>query len=126
MNLEQMIGSALTPELSLSLVAAEVAILVSLLLVATFVESIFAKKQSEQTAPSLSLLAEEQWVRTLAAYLLICSLVCVVAVGVALLFLFLGGRRLEIATVATFGCVITSFVVVTSSLLNRMRGRNRE
>ncbi len=116
-------GSLVTPDGSTTLVASEVVILASLLIVAAFVESTFAQRRPEQSG--LSLVAEERWVRRLGGLLLACSLACFAGIALAMTYVCVGGKELEVAAIGSFGAVIVTFVAVTISVLHRMRSRHQ-
>jgi hypothetical protein len=108
---------------TVALIGAEVAVLASLLLVATFVETTLLKREPERTERGLAELTDEFWARRLSTFLILCGVTCTVAIIAALLFTFLAGAVLEVFTVVTFAGVVASFAAVCGNVLLRMRKR---
>lgn len=114
-------GLDLSEDAAVALIGAETTILVSLLVVATFVEAILAGQRSE--TGGLEGLTAAFWGRRLANLLIVCAALSLVAIGTALAFVFWSGRLLEILTVSTFVAVLVAFSVASGSVLFRMARR---
>jgi hypothetical protein len=105
---------------ALAIMGAEVAMLVSLLVVAALVESGYS---SEREAPTVAILREKFWVRRIANLLIGTALLCVVAAAIALACACVGSCGLAVATVISFAFALGAFSLACVMVLKALRDR---